>query len=162
LIRELIETRRGAEPVEIERILDRIATAQFDARAVRVPIEERGLAYGSRRLLPQDDTLFVHLVRRVVLDQEWATGTTANEYVQDLQQAARSRSVRLVIYTRRGGSIAGILAPTTFAVPAARLGPGSSPELYVVYSPDRGVIVSGYQVPSRNELAIPEDAQWLR
>jgi hypothetical protein len=161
LIRELVETSRGVKPGDVERILERIATAPFDSRVVRVPIDERGVEYGSRRLLPWDDSLFVHLVRRVVLDQEWVMGTSADEYVRDLQRAARVGGVHLAIYTRRGGSIAGILAPTSIVVPAVRLGPGALPELFVVYSADRGVIVSGYQVLSRNELAIPGDAQWL-
>ena len=161
LIRGRIQTRRNVEQHDIERILDRIATAPFDPRVVRVPTEERGLTYGFRRLLPWDDSLFAHLVRRVVLDQAWAIGTTADEYLRDLHHAARLSSIGLVIYSRRGGSIAGILAPTRFALRAARLGPGSLPELFVVYSADRGAIVSGYQVSSRDELAIPGDAQWL-
>jgi hypothetical protein len=107
-----------------------------------------------------DDGLFLHLARRVVLDQEWVTGTATDEYVGDLHQAARV-AVGLVICTRRGGSIAGTLAPTRSAVPAVRLGSGPSPELFVVYSADRGVIVTGYQCSSRNELAIPEGALWL-
>ena len=161
LIHELIQSRRHADPEEIARILDRIATARFDPRLVRVPVEERGIAYGSRQLLPWDHSLFVHLVRRVVLDQQWTMGTTAEEYVQDLHRAARVGGVRLVVYTRRGGAIAGILAPTTSAVPAVRLGSGTSQLLFVVYSADRGFIISGYHVPSRDALAIPEDAQWL-
>jgi hypothetical protein len=126
-----------------------------------VPVDERGLMYGSRRLLPWDDSLFVHLVRRVVLDQAWTMGTTAEEYLQDLHRAARVGGVRLAVYTRRGGAIVGILASTTSAVPAVRLGSGASQLLFVVYSADRGFIISGYQVPSRDVLAIPEDAQWL-
>ena len=78
LIRELIQTRRDGEANEIERILDRIATAEFDSRIVRVPVAERGVSYGNRRLLARDDSLFVHLVRRVVINQEWAMGTTAD------------------------------------------------------------------------------------
>ena len=162
LIRELIATRRNVEPDEIGRILDRIATTPFDPRVVRVPTLERGLGYGARRLLPWDDSLFIHLVRRVVLDRQWSEGTTAEQYVQDIRAAVRADHVTLAVYARRGGSIAAVLAPTHLAVPASRRGVRARSELVVVYSADRGIIVTGYQVPSRSELAIPEDALWLR
>lgn len=162
LIRDLILTRRDALADEIERILDRIATAEFDSRIVRVPVAERGVRYKSRQLLARDDSLFVHLVRRVVRNQGWAEGTTAEQYVQDLHRAARSSRARIVVYARRGGSIAGILAPTSLAVPTVRLGSESLPLLFVVFSADRGTLVSGYQTPSQQDLAIPGDALWLR
>ncbi|MDF3042169.1 MAG: hypothetical protein K0Q71_4875 [Thermomicrobiales bacterium] len=162
LIRELIATRRPVTSEEVESILGRIATAEFDSRTVRVPNAERGVEYGNRRLLARDDSLFIHLVRRVVLVKMWSTETSPEDYVQDLRRAARAKNARLVIYARRGGSIAGIFAPTEFAVPAVRLGPESLPELFGVYSADRGTIVSGYQTLGQQELAIPSNAQWLR
>lgn len=161
LIRELILTRRSVEAEEIERILDRIATAPFDPGIVRVPVAERGIRYGNRQLLARDDSLFAHLVRRVGLDPEWAVGTTAEQYVQDLHRAARSSGARLTVYARRGGSMVGILAPTILAVPAARRGPATRSTLLVVFSADRGTLVSGYQTPSHHDPAIPGDALWL-
>jgi hypothetical protein len=162
LIRELIATRRAAAPEEITRILDRIASAAFDPRAVNIPADHRGIVYGDRRLQPRDDSLFAHLVRWVVLDRQWMSGTTAEQFLRDLHRTARVEHAGLVVYSRRGGSIAGVLASTALVVPPSRLGPDSLPWLFVVYAADRGIIVSGYQVVSRNRLVIPEDAQWLR
>lgn len=161
LIREFIETRRSAGPEEIARILERIATAEFDTRLVRTRTRERGVSYENRQLMRWDDALFVHLVRRVVGDAQWAAGTTAEEYLTDLRRTIRAGPVGLALYFRRGGSLAAVLAPTDLAVPAERRGARSHPELAVIYSADRGIILTGYQVPSRDELAIPEDAQWL-
>jgi hypothetical protein len=73
LIRELIATRRPVTSEEVESILGRIATAEFNSRTVRVPNAERGVEYGNRRLLARDDSLFIHLVRRVVLVKMWST-----------------------------------------------------------------------------------------
>ena len=161
LIRELIETHRNADPDEIGRILDRIATAEFDNRLVRTRSGERGLIYSDRRLMRWDNSLFVHLVRRVVGGEQWAPGTTAEEYVHDLRRAPRVQGAALAVYARRGGSIAAVLAPTALVVPAGRLGSRAYPTLTVIYSADRGIIVTGYQAPSRAELAIPEVARWL-
>jgi hypothetical protein len=34
--------------------------------------------------------------------------------------------------------------------------------LLVVYSGDRGIILTGYQIAGIQAVAIPEDARWLR
>jgi hypothetical protein len=149
-------------PEEVESILDRIATAEFDRRLLRTRLGERVLVYAGRRLQPRDDSLFVPLVRRVVRSEQWVPGTTAEEYVHDLRRASRVQSAALAIYARRGGSMAAILAPTSLVIPARRIGPRAYTTLVVTFSADRGIIVTGYQAPSRNELAIPEDARWLR
>lgn len=103
LIRELIRTGRDAAPHEVTRSIDRIATAEFDRRTVRIPIVERGIEYDNRRLLPWDDALFAHLVRRVVRDAQWVSGTTTDQYECDLLAAARGGGVRLAVYYRREG-----------------------------------------------------------
>ena len=45
---------------------------------------------------------------------------------------------------------------------ARRLGPEALSWILVVYSADRGTIVSGYQVSSNPPSNIPEDGLWLR
>lgn len=161
LIRELIATTRNAEPAEIERILERIATAAFNTDLIQVERFERGLEYRDRQLMPWDDSLFVHLVRRVLLDEQWVMGTTAEQYVEDLRRVAHVGSVGLAVYHRRGGSIAALLGATHLIIPEARRGPRALPQLFVVYSADRGIIVSGYQVEGRETISIPGDTRWL-
>jgi hypothetical protein len=58
--------------------------------------------------------------------------------------------------------MAAVIAETEVVVPAARSGAKSLPHLLVLYSSDRGIIVSGYQFSEMAAVAIPGDAQWLR
>lgn len=159
LIRELIETKRAATSAEIGQIIGRMATAPFDPRDRSVPSELRGATFRGRRLGGRGPSLSVHLAERILLNKQWANGTTEDEYAADLQRAVRDPRARLVVYARRGGHMAGILVPTN--VPESRRGQDALPWLYVVYSADRGTIVSGYQASSRQALTIPEDARWL-
>ena len=162
LIAELLETDRDASPDDVRRIIERMATAPFDSRLTRVPISDRGLAYQGHVVAARETSLVVHLVRRVLLDRQWAEGTTAEQYVTDLRRAVRSQHTSLAVYGRRGGRLAATLTRTVQAVPASQRGPDWLPELLVVYSADRGMIVTGYQVSGRQVIHIPEGARWLQ
>jgi hypothetical protein len=162
LIRALIQTGRRATLEEIERIVDRLATAPFDPRDRRVRVAERGLQYHGRTVRAREDSLFYHLVKRVVADGQWAADTTVEQYLTDLRHAARSPDARLLLYTDRGGRIAATITPTAAVLPAGRQGPRPLPNLLVVYSADRGIIVTGYQFPTLEEIRIPQEAQWLK
>lgn len=73
LIRELIQTGRAATEDEIERIVERMATAPFDTRIVRVRVAARGVSYRGQTLGARADSLTFHLVKRVALDRQWWT-----------------------------------------------------------------------------------------
>lgn len=96
------------------------------------------------------------------MDAQWAVSTTVEEYLDDLRWAASHPSASLAVYTRRGGYVAVMLAPTEVVVPPPRRASGSRPNLLVVLSADRGTIVTGYQFTDRLSVGIPEDARWLR
>jgi len=161
LIRDLIDTRRQATMDEIEQIVDRIVSASFDTRlSAVVPVRDRGLFYQGQTLGPRAAALTYHLAKRIVGDREWAYGTTAQQYVTDLQTAVNSRDARLVLYRRRGGHLATSLA--TNRVPPSRLGPQAKPRLLVVFSADRGTIITGYQTSFEVPPNIPEGALWLK
>jgi hypothetical protein len=160
LIRELIITHRSATPEEVERITARIAGANFDPEKVRVPGKYRGLHYRGRTVQARDDSLFVHLVERVVADRQWRLGVTAQEYLLDLREAARHPSAGVMAYNRHGINFAAVLAPNT--APAHRLGPDAKAMLFVAYSADSATIRTGYQVGDFGELNIPGDRLWLR
>ena len=162
LIRELIQTGRPALPGEIADILDRMATAPFDARIASVPAQLRGRSYLGRTLGVRESALRIHLAQRVLADRQWAAGTTESEYLADLRQAVQDPTVQLLVYARRGGSVAATLTDTTRVVAAARRGPDALPWLYVAYSADRGMIASGYQATGLQTLSIPGDARWLK
>lgn len=139
-----------------------MATAPFEPRDVRVRQTERGLVYEGRTLAARAGSLTVHLIRRVVVEGQWAFGTTADDYLADLGLAICSPDARLVVYARRGGYLAATLTPTDRVVPALRRGPQTLPELLVVYAADRGIKVSGYQVSELAATGIPEEAVWLK
>jgi len=136
LIRELILTERDATRSEVGRIIERMATAAFP------------------RARP-------HLAKRL-LEGLWAEHTTEDVYLADLRRGIQSPDARLLLYTRRGGHIAAVLAGTAQALPRCHLGAQWLPLLFVVYSADRGIIVSGYQTRVLTDIAVPEGARWLR
>ena len=160
LIRELIRT--GREPVaeEVQQIVERVSRAPFAQQPVAVPAELQDVPLSGQRLGPRARSFLVHLAQRILLDQQWAAGTSEGQYLSDLHLAVRHPSARIALYERRGGHIAGILAPNELALD--RRGAKALPWVYVVYSADRGTIISGYQASSLEELDIPEGARWLR
>lgn len=161
LIREIIATRRPVPADEIDRIVDRIATAPFDPQAdIPVLMKHRGLTYLGQTLGPRASSLTYHVFKRVVDEGQWAFGTSAAEYLHDLREAVRSEGVRVAVYERRGGDIAAIVAQNR--IPRGRLGRGALPSILVVFSADRGTIVSGYQISSGTPSNIPEAALWLK
>jgi hypothetical protein len=159
LIRELIRSERTASPDEVREITERLATAPFDPREIAVPRELRGRTYAGRRLANRERAALVHLAQRVLIDAQWMHGTAEAAYLADLAEAVRDPSTGIVLYGRRGGSIAGALSPNR--LPSFRRGRAVLPWIYVVYSADHGTIISGYQVSSANTIAIPADARWL-
>ncbi len=162
LIRGLIGSGRPATTAEVQQILSRMAAVPFDQRVLPVLIKLRGVTYQGRTLGSREPALWIHLVQRVVGDEQWSHGTTARAYLSQIRRAVRAASARLLVYERRGGAIAGTLAPTRDVLPAARQGPRALPLFFVVYSADRGTITSGYQATGPEMLSIPGDARWLR
>ena len=136
LIRELISARRSASRDEVASILRRMAEAEFP-------------------------TIAHHLQERLH-EGQWAKGTGENAYLEDLRRAISGTRSRLVVYRRRGGSIAAVLGDTEEAVPEGRRGQDWLPLIYVVFSADRGILLSGYQASAMSRIGIPEGAQWLR
>ncbi len=162
LIRELIGTRREATDDEIAQIVERMATAPFHPAVLPVPMHLRGLAFQGRAILDREDALTCHLIKRVVADRQWTEDTSAADYLADLRRAVRAPAARPALYTRRGGRIAVTLTPTADAVPNDRRAASSLPEILVVYSADRGMIITGYQVSSLSQTGIPAEARWLQ
>lgn len=161
LIRELIRGERRATDEEIARIVERMATAPFGRGTVHVRLEEREATYRGQMLGARADSLTYHLTKRVVIERQWVPGTTAGQYVADLRRAVRAPSVRLAVYNRHAGHLAAALTPTDLVLPAQRRGARALPELLVIYSADRGIIVTGYQITGLETASIPEEARWL-
>ena len=81
LIRDLIRGHRAAAPDAIEQIVERMATAPFEPRDLRVKVRHRGLRLHGRVLGAREPSLFYHLVQRVAIDEQWAARTTADQYL---------------------------------------------------------------------------------
>lgn len=109
LIRTLIESRRSVAAGEVAQIVERMATAPFGPGVVAVPRSRRGLIHHGHVLGDHEDSLLIHLVERVVVDRQWASDTTAAQYLDHLRSAIRRHGGRLALYRRRGGSIAAVL-----------------------------------------------------
>jgi hypothetical protein len=160
LIREIIRTRRLASSDEIQRIVGHVADAPFDERILPVRTQHQGLRYQGRTLTQRAPALFLHLVQRVVVEEQWADGISEQEYLTDLRMAIWDDAARLCVYWRRGGPLAAILVSNR--IPLSRRGSRALPLIFVAYSADRGRIISGYQASSLAKLSIAEDVQWLK
>jgi hypothetical protein len=157
----LIQTRRGATNREIAQIIDRIANAPFETIPVHVPRALR-LPYEGRILGSREPSFVAHHVKRTLAEAQWSAGTSSIEYLAALRRAAQAPDARLLVYTRQQESCAATLTSTEQIVPRERLGVGALPHLLVVYSADRGVIITGYMVSSVATINLPEEVLWLR
>ena len=122
--------------------------------------EDTGLDVELMRAVCQRLNLTYHLVKRVVSERQWAYGTPAEAYLADLREAAQVLDGRLALYFRRGGHMAAVLVRNR--LDPAKLGSEPLPRLLVVFSADRGTMVSGYQISSVALSNIPGDALWLK
>lgn len=160
LIRELVDDERSATGAEIAAIVVRIASAPFDPRSVAVPPALRGLTYNAQTLGNHAPSLDLHMVKRLIVERQWSDSTTTTQYLSDLRRAVRAPETRISTYVRRGGYIVGALSPTVAVIPPSRRGAGALPLLLVIYSVDRGMIISGYQVSTIEQTGIPQEARW--
>jgi hypothetical protein len=161
LIRELIASRRKATAEEVEQIFERLATAPFDQRQVVVRVRHRGLSYAGLTLGARASSLDYHLIQRVVVEQQWPRGTTRESFLADIARVVHSPAAKVAVYERRGGHIAVVVVDTDRVLPAASIGPRPERQLLVVYSADRAMIVTTYQLSEINVTGIPKDVRWL-
>jgi hypothetical protein len=163
LIHDLIAHPRTVTEEEIRLITDRIASAPFNSAIQKVSVADRGFNY--QGIIPgrQTDSLTLHLIQRVIKDRHWAIGTTAVEYLRSLHAAARSESVQIALYRQwEERDIAVVIARTRTVLNEHQLGPKSETNLIVVYRADRGILITGYQFSTMDEINIPDDALWLK
>ena len=138
-----------------------MATAPFNPLVRRVPRKDRGYTYLGHRLGAREPSLIYHLTKRVVIEEQWAPGTTAAQYLDDLRAAARAAAF-LAIYRYGSDVAAASLADRSAVIPAARAGPQPQQLILVVYSADNGWLITGYQVSSVAATTIPQGVLWLR
>lgn len=137
----IIRIAAGAVPVSAEdvaAIRDHISAADFLSRA----------------------SLAEHVTKRL-RQHQWRPPLAPGQYLDDLRAAVRAAS-RLGVYRRRGGSLAVVVAPRVDVLPESRAASESQRLIVVIYSADRGTIITGYQVADLAEVSLPEDVIWLQ
>lgn len=137
LLREVLDGRAPTD-AELSEIVEHIAKADF-------------LHEGSMRL---------HLQKRI-RDLQWTADATVEDYRQDLARMAQG-ATQLAVYRRRGGAMAALFSLTIAVIPRERLGSRAEDQCILVYSIDRGRLVTGYQFSTPSQLALPEDMKWLQ
>ena len=159
LIRDIAIGRRNPQTTDLQRIRDHVADAPFNEQMIRSYPDIIGSSYQGKIVQERDTSAFVHLVQRVLVDEQWAYGTTLEKYLADLQEVARDHRSALAVYDRGRGAVATFVGPNH--VPGERLGIESESTIVVVYAPDRRSIITGYQASSPERVDIPGDAKWL-
>lgn len=143
LLRELVTEPRLVSNAERRAIVEHIASAEFNRNGVTTESQVRGLTYLGRMVQPWDDSLFVHLVRRVIVRRQWEAGTTPEMYLDDLHRIVLHPEAVVRLGIAEELPAVQIIAPTLLAV--EHRGPRFQPWAVVVYAPVRGTLVSGYQ-----------------
>jgi len=163
LVRELIQTGREPTPDEVQRIVHHVASAGFNSQLVRVRPEHQGLLYQGTVLGARATSLEYHIVERVVVYEQWAYGTAAGQFVDDLHRLVAHPSTQIVLHRRMAGwSMVGFLGRTGSVVPADRRGAQARDLLWVDYSGDRGIIVTGFMVAHPADPDYGRVVRWIQ
>jgi hypothetical protein len=163
--RLIVRIARGevtAASADVDAIVQRVASAPFNRRPVRVPRLDRGLVYGNIVIGRIANSLELHLAKRVRGEHQWAEGTTTDEYLRDLRTAIQQETAQILVYERSGDIHAAAIATTSEIVPVERRGNTWLPHLLTVYSTRHGILVTGYMFSDIQELNLPEIVRWLR
>jgi len=162
LIARLVFEQAEAFSDDVQRIVDRMATAPFSRRLVRVPRLDRGLSHGSLVLGRTADSLLYHFVKRIRGERQWSDDTTVDQYLEDLRTAVQHPQAKLLLYERAADVIAATMSPTYEIVAPKRLGERRLPYLLVVHSARHGTLRTGYMFSRIQELDLPEVIRWLK
>lgn len=152
---------RIASEAEIEAIRDRLTGAGF-LEDVGVPPSSRGLSASGYTLGARESSLVHHLVRRIVLDEQWADGTTPEQYLADLRASIRDDSARFGVGKPSGNSAPLVYVFADNLVPQRRRGRYAEPLMFVLYGVADDVIITGHMVSGMDTVRKAEDFRWLR
>ncbi len=119
-----------------------------------------GLGFLGRELRAREDSLTAHVAARVLRDKQWREGSTKEDFLSDVRRVFLHPDIALAVYETRRTNFAGAVAPKT--VPANRRGSDAGDYIVVLYSADRGRIITTYQAEDENSTRIPERARWIR
>jgi hypothetical protein len=99
LVLNLIATGRQATDDELAAIITHLTQAPFATYLSRVPTKLRRLLSQGEVSVPRKlSSLEIHLFKRIYMEQQWPIGTTAVQYVADLQQAICHPNIHVWTY----------------------------------------------------------------
>jgi len=160
LIRELVGTKKTLSDKQWERVFDHVSQAGFATRQVAVEKELHGVIFQGQPLKARAGSLRAHLAKRVLLEGQWAEGTTAEQYLTDLKSVINAPDLQKAVYRSKDGQIVlGLLGRNR--LPPERMGKNPKQFLWVIYSTDYGTITSGYQVSGIEWIRVPEGVRWM-
>jgi hypothetical protein len=161
LIHELVaEPERPATADELVRILEHIARSPFNTRRVEIPSELVGEEFLGKKLGKSEDSLTVHLARRVFDNAQWSSKTTREDFLNDIRRAILHPDAALAVYETPRTDYAVVAAPNI--VSQSRLGRQPGKFMVVPYSANRGRSISAWQAKDEESLLIPERARWIK
>ena len=161
LIRQLADDPHAVPTDEqLRQIARHVASAPFNPQFADMPpvVEAE---YLGRPIGARGPSLFQHLIKRVLYDEQWAFGTTEKQLLDDFRRAATAPTARIGLRTRGPTYIVMIHTPTADVIPVERLGPGIGPNLLGSYSANRGITVTGYMVNDTNLGRQTRGVRWL-
>lgn len=158
MIRDMIARQYTPTVTDLQRILAHIAQADFYQRSYKIS-KVVGQNYLGRTINAEEQGLFAHLIKRVLIEKQWAWGTTKQDYLDDLHRMVQQEGNQVGIGIQRKEN--NVIVFGGNGIPMERRGEEALGSMVVVYSADRGKIISGYQISSLRTVRIPEDVQWL-
>lgn len=161
VIKQLVEDPNRMPTVEeLDALRERVSAADFNARLMETPDGLVGQTFGGRTLRERESSFTVHAAQRVLINEQWASGTTREEYLADLRRAASHPDASFAVYETRDTYILALLAPIEGTVPEERRGSRSGTLVQVIYSANRGRITTGMQT-DEPEGNIPRRRRWI-
>ncbi len=155
------DPNREADEAEIRTIRKRLTDAGF-LEEIRVPPSSRGLSASGYTLGGRESSLVHHLVRRIVLDEQWTDGTTPEQYLADLRAAVEDGSARFGVGKPSGNDAPLVYVLADNPVPHRRRGRRAEPSMFVLYGVADGVIITGHMVSGTDAVRKADDFRWLR
>jgi len=152
---------REASEAEIRGIRKRLTDAGF-LEEIRVPPSSRGLSASGYTLGGRESSLVHHLVRRIVLDEQWTDGTTPEQCLADLRTAVEDGSARFGVGKPPGNDAPLVYVFADNPVPHRRRGRRAEPSMFVLYGVADGVIITGHMVSGTDAVRKADDFRWLR
>ena len=159
LIIDLFDKPRPLVGAEIQQLIAHVVSTPFSSRTLKInqwlhtELQRRDVNIQSLTM----PSIELHLLKRIYFDQQWPSGTTATQYLHDLQQAVRHPGCQIWTYRWIGEAFVGFFAPSHIQhVP--------KPEslIFIAYSATYDRIKTGYQVTGTDAVFTDEFAQLTR